>query len=282
MKKLFVNFFCVALMATTASAQFSTPAPSPSGSFTQTVGLTTISVEYSRPSMKGRTVFADKGAMLPYGEVWRTGANSATKITFSEDVKVGDSDLKKGSYALLTKPGKSSWEVMFFTYDVTNFNSYLEKKPAATILITPGKTGMAVETFTMQVGSISTDGANLDLMWENTLVSIPVKVHTSKQVEAAFKKLMEGPSNNEYYNMGLFMADNGGDMNKALEYVQKATKTGEPRFWMLRQESLILAKMGKKKEAIEVAKKSLELSKEAKNNDYIRMNEQSLKEWGGM
>lgn len=261
-----------------AVGQIRTPAPSPSAKVHQTVGLTDVSIEYSRPSAKGRTIFAADG-LVPYGKIWRTGANSISKITFSDDVTVGGKKLEAGSYGILTKPGASEWAVHFYSYDGGNWGSYVEKTPAAAVMVTPSKTSDMAETFTLSVDHVSMDGAHFVIAWENTKVAVPIEVNVDEQVMANIERVMAGPSTADYYAAGDYMFSAGKDLNKALMYVQKATKVDNPRFWQVRKEALILAELGRKADAIAAAKKSLALAKEAGNDDYIRMNEKSIKEW---
>jgi hypothetical protein len=279
MKKCFSLMFAVSMvLSSNLFGQLRTPSASPGATVMQTVGLTQVAVEYSRPSMRGRAIFGEDG-LVPFGKVWRTGANSATKIEFSEDVRVAELDLKAGAYAVLSIPGAEEWEVMFFPYESSNWGSYPEKTPAAAVKVKAGSTSSAYETFTIELAHLSNDGAHLVMKWENTKIAIPLMVHTQKQVASSFERMMAGPSNGEYYNYGVYLAETGGDLNKALEYVQKVTNTDNPMYWQKRQESLILAKLGKNAEAIAAAKISLELAKKAGNEDYIRMNEKSIAEW---
>lgn len=287
MKKQLLSFglaIAMAMVVSTAFGQLRTPAPSPGATLNATVGLTDVTVEYSRPSAKGRTIFSTGAdALLPYGAIWRTGANAATKVTFSKDVEMAGKTVKAGSYAILTKPGAKEWEVMMFPYESGSWNTYVEKDPALQFTVEPKSTGdFFVETFTFDVGSITNNSANLTLMWENTMVAIPFTVHTGKEVMAAFEKMMAGPSPAEYYGMGSYLLSEGKDLESALKYIQKATHGENPRYWQLRTEALALAKLKKYDEAVKVAKKSLELAKENKNNDYVRMNEASIAEWSKM
>ena len=259
-------------------AQVSTPAPSPSAKVTQMVGLTEVTLEYSRPSMKGRTIFAADG-LVPFGSVWRTGANQATKITFSDDVTLGGSELPAGSYAILSKPGSSSWDIHFYSYESSNFGSYVEKEPTLVVSATPAKMDGTLETFTINIDGLHNDGAVLQFAWENTVVPVALGVMTDKTVMASIDRVMAGPSKNDYYNAATYYHDSGKDLKKALEWVNIATEGDNPRFWQVRRKALILADLGMKKEAIAAAKQSLELAKAAGNQDYVRMNEKSLKEW---
>jgi hypothetical protein len=277
-KALSITLLFVASLATTTFAQIKTPAPSPGAKVWQTVGLTEIEIEYSRPGVKDRTIFAKDG-LVPFDKIWRTGANSATKITFSDDVMVDGKELKKGSYAILTMPGATNWAVHFYPYESGSWNSYVEKTPALAVNVKSTKMATKMESFTMGINHITGDAAHLVLAWENTMVAVPIGVEVDKTVMANIETVLAGPSANDYYAAGSYMHDSGKDLNKALMYVQKATKVDEPKFWQVRRESLILADLGKKKEAIAAAKVSLALAKEAKNDDYVTMNEKSIKEW---
>lgn len=281
MKKLVLNFLVfsfLALMSQPLSAQISTPAPSPGSKLMQTVGLTDITVEYSRPGVKDRKIFAADG-LVPYGEVWRTGANNATKISFSDDVKVGDAELKAGAYAILSKPTAASWQVMFFPYETGNWGSYVDKEPAATVEAKTMKTGHKVENFSISIDGITTDEAQLIFAWDNTAAVVPVSVNVEERVMANIDRVLAGPTPNDYFAAASYYHQTGKDLNKALEWVKKANDTEQPRFWQVRLEALILADLNRKKEAIEAAKKSMKLAEEAGNNDYVRMNKKSIEEW---
>ncbi len=277
MKKLLFNVLAL-LLTFSMYAQINTPAPSPSATVNQAVGLTEITVEYSRPSMKGRTIFAEDG-LVPFGQMWRTGANSATKITIGQDAKIGGVEVAAGSYAVLTKPMASEWTFMLYNYEGGSWGSYREKEPTATFSAASKKIGMDVESFTIGVNNLSSTGASIDFMWENTMVSVPVEVSVHEQVMADIKRTMSGPSMNDYYRAASYMHESGSDVETALVYIQKATGGDDARYWMVRRESLILADLGRKQEAIAAAKRSLALAKEAGNEDYVRMNEKSIAEW---
>ena len=279
MKKLFLNTLAL-LLTISMYAQINTPAPSPSASIEQAVGLTEIAIDYSRPSMKGRTIFAEDG-LVPFGEMWRTGANAATKISIGQDAKIGGVEVEAGSYAVLTKPMADEWTFMMFPYEGGSWGSYREKTPAATFSVATKGTAMPVETFTIGVNNLTSNGATIDFMWENTMVSVPVEVEVHEMVMADIKRVMAGPSSNDYYRAASYMHDAGGDLSVALEYIQKANDTDSPRYWMVRREALILADLDRGQEAIAAAKRSMSLAQEAGNMDYVRMNEKSIAEWGG-
>ena len=278
MKKniLFSILFCFSIAL---SAQLKMPQPSPKAKVEQVVGLTDISLEYSRPGVKGRTIYGD---LVPYDKIWRTGANKNTMITFSSKVTVEGKELEAGSYAIFTKPGKENWEVIFYS-DTDNWGTPKEwddAKVAAKVMVKPVKIPMNVETFTIMFSDIKMDSAILNLLWENTEVAVKMEFPTKETAMANIQKVLAGPSASDYYQTAVFYKD-AGDLEKAKENIEKAVSIRkEPAFWMHRQHSLILAGLGKKEEAIAAAKTSLELAKKAENEDYVKMNEKSLKEWG--
>ncbi len=276
MKNLLLISFL--LVGFTLNAQIKTPAPSPKAKVSQDVGLTTVELEYSRPGVKGRTIFAADG-LVPFDKLWRTGANQVTTVSFSTDVNVGGSDLKAGKYAIVSKPGKMSWDVNFYAHDGNYWSSYVEKEATATVSAKPMSMGDMVETFTMAVNNITDKSATLDIMWDKTKVSVPMTMDAHETVMASIDKVLAGPAQGDYYSAATYYHNSGGDLNKALEWINIATAGDSPRFWQVRRKALILADLGKKKEAIAAAKKSLELATEAGNEDYIRMNEKSIKEW---
>jgi len=258
-------------------AQIETPAPSPSAEVEQVVGLTEIEINYSRPGVKGRTIFAKDG-LVPFGKMWRTGANAATQISFDDDIVLGGTALEEGEYAILTKPMADKWEVMLYPYESGSWGLYVDKKPAATITAKTQKTAMPIESFTIAINNLKMESATLDMMWENTLVSIPIEVEVKERVMENIEEVMSGPSQNDYYAAASFLHESGADLDKALEYIQKANAK-DPKFWQVRREALILADMGKYNKAIDAAKKSKELAMKANNEDYVRMNDKSIEEW---
>ncbi len=283
MKRL-VLFLCVAAMTYTVEAQINTPAPSPSSTLMQTVGLTDVTVEYSRPSMRGRTIFGD---LVPYDKIWRTGANARTKVTFNKDVTVDGKTLEAGSYALFAKPSASSWDVYFYTETAgggtpQNWDeSKVAVKLTAPIIEMPKE--MAVETFTITIDDLTDNGAVIGLLWSNVYVPVKFGVGTDAVVSENIDRVLNGPGAGDYYAAAVYYMNSGKDINKAKEWMDKAmSMTEKPAYWQLRQQSLIYAKAGDKKGAIETAKKSLAAAKEAGNDDYVKMNTDSLKEWGAM
>lgn len=281
MKRTIINLCaCVLFISLTSAvhAQISTPSASPSCKMEQKVGLTDVTLEYSRPSMKDRTIFAADG-LVPFGKPWRLGANSATKITFSDDVTLEGNALAAGSYAILSVPGAEKWEIHFHEHSSTRWSTYMDKEPALKIEVKPLKISATIETMFFMIGQISTDGAVLQLFWESTMVPMKLGVEVDKRVMADIEKTLAGPSAGEYYAAGSYYHKTGKDLEMALNYVQKATHVDEPRYWQVRTEAMILADLGRTKDAINAAQKSLDLAKEAGDDNYVSMNEKSIMAW---
>lgn len=282
MKKLIltlVTFVAVGLFSL-ATAQIKTPAASPTAKITQNVGLTDITVEYSRPSVKGRTIF---GGLVPYGEMWRTGANKNTIVTFSAPVKIGGKDLKAGSYSIFTVPGQTEWEVVFYT-DTENWGvpeKWDAAKEAVRFKVKSEKMDFNIESLMIELNDLTNEGLTFSLGWEKTWISFPIKLTTDEVVTASITKAMAGPSGDDFYAAGRYYFEAGKDLKQAYEWIHKSNEMdgASPKFWKLRQEALVLAALNKYKDAVAVAEKSKALAIEAKNKDYERMNNESIAEW---
>ena len=280
MKNLLIIFFAI-LATSTLSAQIVTPQPSPASTLNQVVGLSNVTLSYSRPAMRGRDIF---GGLVPFGEIWRTGANLNSTFTSDTSFSVGDQELAAGTYAIFTKPNSSVWEVYFYT-KTDNWGAPKELETnlvAAALKVEPTALQDPVESFYMGIENMTNDGADLVMEWENTRVSVAFDVPTDAAVMASINKVLSNaPSLNDYYNAAVYYLNAGKDLDQAVEWVDKAIEMSgnDPKFYMLRQQSLIHMANGDKDGAIKAAKLSLEKSKEAGNMDYVRMNEASLKEW---
>lgn len=276
--KKFLFAFAMCLVMVSTEAQIKTPAPSPAAKVMQTVGLTDVDVVYSRPAMKGRTIFSADG-LVPFGEVWRTGANRVTKISFSGDVKVNGTELKGGDYAILTIPGAKKWAVHFYTYESSSWSSYVEASPVAVVSAMSKKTPATVEDFTIAIKNMKDGGADFVISWENTMVALQISTDVDSAVMANIESVMAGPSKGDYYSAATYYHTSGKDLKEALRMVNIATDVPEPKFWQVRRKALILGDLGMKKEAIEAATMSKELAMKAGNKDYVKMNEASIAEW---
>ncbi len=266
------------------NAQVTTPQPSPAASVKQVVGLTEVTLEYSRPAMRGRTIF---GGLVPYSKLWRTGANKNTIITFSDDVKMAGKDIKAGSYAIFTTPEEGFWEITFYS-DTENWGTpenWDASKVEAVVKAVVTTISEKEESFTIAINEINENDAQLEFSWNQTKVAIPFEVPTETKVMEAIKKTMAESQvdASDYYASAVYYLNSDKDITQAKEWMDKAmAMTEKPAFWQFRQQSLVCAKVGDMKGAIAAAKKSLAGAEDAKNADYIKMNEDSLKEWGAM
>ena len=282
MKKIgFLSLF--AILTFTVNAQMQTPQPSPSSELEQMVGLTEVEVEYSRPSMRGRSIF---GNLVPYNQLWRTGANKNTIVSFSDNVKIGGKDVEAGSYAVFTKPGEAVWEVIFYS-DTENWGTprnWDASKVAATVKTEVIKMPMNVETFTITIDDLTNNGASLGILWEDVYVGVPFEVPTAEKAKKSIESVLAGPTGGDYYSAASYYFEEGLDMKKAKEWIDKAVAmdTEGKQYWVLRRQSLINAKLGDTKAAVAAAKKSLAAAEAAGNQDYVKMNKDSLKEWGAL
>ncbi|HEY9168147.1 MAG TPA: DUF2911 domain-containing protein [Lutibacter sp.] len=277
LKKLFILFTIVGVTSA-INAQIKTPQPSPAAKMEQVVGLTDVTLEYSRPAMRGRTIFGD---LVPFGKVWRTGANANTKITFSDDVSIDGKELKKGTYAIYTIPNAASWEVIFYS-DATNSGTpakWDESKVALKTTVQIYPLPMKIESFTMIFDDVNSDSAVLGILWENTYVGVKFEVPTDKTTMKSIETAMAGPTKNDYFQAATYYHTAGKDLKQALAWVKKAVEGDDPAFWILRRMSLIQADLGDKAGAIATAKRSLASAEKAGNADYVKMNKESIVEW---
>ena len=268
---LFVPFFNV--------AQVLSPKPSPSATIIQTVGLTDIKIEYSRPAMRGREVM---GNLVPYGELWRTGANANTKISFSDPVIISGVEIPEGTYALYTRPGKKMWEVFFYKKsDNWSLPKVWDANQIAVVSESSAtKTEKSVKSFTIGLENLTNNNVELTISWENTMVTTLIKVPTVKKTMASIDKtLSNNPKASDYYSSAVYFLNSGLDLNQAKNWMEMAIDKGNNKYFHLRQYSLILAGLGDNEAAIEAAKKSYELAKIAGNGDYLKMNKESIENW---
>jgi hypothetical protein len=276
MKKIL--FMAIAISFTALlNAQIKAPQPSPVGKIIQNVGLTDITIEYSRPSMKGRKVF---GGLVAYNDLWRTGANASTKLTFSENVKIGGQELKKGTYALYTIPNEKEWTVIIHkNVDHWGIDEYKQEEDAFRFTAKATALSNLVETYTMSVDNIKNGSCDISMAWDKTMVSFPITLTTDETMVSSIKKAMDGPSSGDYYASARYYHEESKDPKQALEWVNKSLEKGGEKFWIMRLKALIQAKTGDYAGAIATAEKSSELAKKEGNSDYPRMNDESIKEW---
>jgi len=268
-----ITFFILGVALTlafnTQAQDLKTPAPSPTQTLKQNFALSDITIEYSRPSVKGRVVFGD---LVPYGKMWRTGANASTKITFGEDVKVEGKDIKAGTYALYTIPTKDSWEIIFYK-DLTLGGRTAEFKAeneAARFTVKPSAIGNKVETLTMNVANITSSSAEIEIVWDKTRVAFGVKADIDTKILGSIDKALAADSR-PYFQAANYYYENDKDLAKALEWVNKAVEQNTKAFWVMMLKARIELKAKDKKAAIASAEKVITIATEAKNDDYIKM-----------
>lgn len=274
MKRLHVQPIALAILLTLCSlsiaqAQLKIPAASPAQTTKQSFALGDITLEYSRPAIKGRTVFGD---LVPYDKVWRTGANSTSKITFSMDVKLEGKDVKAGTYGLLTIPGKNSWEVML-SKDLTlgaNVGNYKLENEVVRVQVKPTKLANKVENFTINIADILSSSATLEIMWDKVRVPVAITADIdqtiTKNIDASMAS--EKPA---YFEAASYYYETNRDLKQALGWATKATELNPKAFWIMLLKARIELKLKENASAIASAEKTVALATEAKNADYVKM-----------
>lgn len=266
---LAVAIFLIAFSGSIARAQLKVPAASPLQTTKQGFALGDITLEYSRPAVKGRTVFGD---LVPYDKIWRTGANATSKITFSSDVKLEGKEVKAGTYGLFTIPGKTSWDVML-SKDLNlgaNVGAYNKENEVVRVQVKPATLANRVETFTINLADIMSNSAVLEIMWDKTRVPVAITADIDqtilKNIEASMAS--DKPA---YFEAASYYYDNNRDLKQALGWATKATEQNPKAFWIMLLKARIELKMKEKASAIASAEKTVTLATEAKNADYVKM-----------
>lgn len=280
MKNKRLTFFVFAVFSalsfTAMSQQLKTPAPSPTQTLKQNFALGDITIEYSRPSVKGRVVYGD---LVPFDKLWRTGANASTKITFSDKVKLEGKDVPAGTYSLYTIPGKTEWTIII-NKNTTLWGSdgYKQEEDLVRFKVKSSAMADKLETFTMNVADITPTTANIELNWEKTHVAFNVTSNIDsvmmKNIEAALSPVDKRP----YYQAANYYFENGKDLAKALEWDNKAIEQNPKAYYMVHLKAKILMKQKNYKDAVAVAEQSIALAKDAKNDDYVKLNEKLIEE----
>lgn len=271
MKKFIASAFIAAVVTVSAHAQIVTPSASPSCKVEQRVGVTDVTLNYSRPSLKGRKIFGDH---LNWGEIWRFGANSSTKIKFSDSVKVGGTWLKAGEYALYATPmEKTDWVVYFGREANVQAWDFKPENAAAKLLIKPVALTTPVETFTLEFTDLTQNSANLTMMWDKVAISIPFQVEVDGKVMASINKTMGdvGP----YWAAASYYLENNKDMKQALEWTNRVLEKNQG-YWVYLAKAKMQKKLGQNKEAIATAEIALAKAKEDKDNAYIKQAERFI------
>lgn len=270
MKKLLSSLLLLTLALAGQGQALKTPAASTGQIVKQEFGLGSIELSYSRPNAKGRTIFGD---LVPYGAVWRTGANGATTLTFSDEVIIGDKKVPAGKYGLLSIPGASEWTIIITKQtDVTSPSAYKQEMDVVRLKATPQKLPFAIETFMIAFDNVKSDAIELSILWDNTSVAFEIKADLDSKIMGQIDNLMN-KDNKPYFNAAMYYMDNKKDLNKAADWLNKATEQTPTAYWVWYQKARCLAMLGKKAEAKVASDKSLELAKAGKNPDYVTLNE---------
>jgi hypothetical protein len=271
--KLFLSAGITLLSLGINAQSLKTPQPSTTQTIKQDLGIGSVELSYSRPGMKGRKIFGD---LVPFGKVWRTGANSATTLQFTDSVTIGGTRIAPGKYGLLTIPDKDQWTVIISQQtDVTSPAAYQQDKDLARLTVKPVNNTSPVETFTMQFANVKSNSADLQIMWDNTTVNVPITTDVESKVMAQIDNLMN-KDNKPYFQSAMYYMETGKDLNQALAWLDKAIEQNPTAFWVYHQKANALAKLGRKEEAKTTALKSMNLAKEAKNDDYVELNKKLI------
>ncbi|MGN6247945.1 MAG: DUF2911 domain-containing protein [Ginsengibacter sp.] len=278
MKKSLIIAIAFVTIYFPVNAQVNMPAPSPTQTIIQDFGLGKIELTYSRPGIKGRKVFGTNSELVPLGKPWRTGANAATKIHFTDKVNVGGKDLDSGSYVIYTIPGKENWDIVLSKGNAypgqegfTTNDDILHYK--APVVLHKQK----IETFTMQFTDLKNESCELHLKWANTDVAIPITTNIKERIRQEIETALQG-NNPPYYQAANFYYDYDKNYQKALEYINKATEQNPKAYFMFLQKARIQQALGDKKGARESATKTIELAKEAGNADYVNFANKLLQQ----
>ncbi len=276
MKKITVAAAVItSLFIGAADAQIKMPAPSSTQTIKQDFGIGSIELTYSRPGAKGRKVFGD---LVPYGKLWRTGANAATRIVFTDAVEIGGKKLDSGTYVLYTIPNEENWEVII-NKGLKNWgiDGYKESEDVVRFQVPPVKLKTNTETFTMQFADIKTESCSLELMWEKKAIAIPISTNIKEKIKQQIDAAML-TDKKPYWQAAQFYNEYDKNLPKALENVNKAIEGNAKAFWMFLYKAKIQKEMGDTAGALQSSKESSALAKEANNDDYVKMNEKLQKE----
>jgi Protein of unknown function (DUF2911)/Anaphase-promoting complex, cyclosome, subunit 3 len=274
MKKYFLLLAFTAYLHGLSHAQtVKTPSPSTPQYVKQDFGLGAIELSYSRPNMRGRKIFGD---LVPFDKVWRTGANQATTLTFADPVTIGGTTIPAGKYGLLSIPGADQWTIIItHQLDVTSPAAYKQDQDVVRIPVKSQQVPFSVETFTILFANVTANGCELQFLWENTFLDLPITTDIDTRVMAQIDNALNKDSR-PYFTGALYYLENGKDLNKALEWFDKAIAQDPGSFPVYYQKARCLAKLGKKQEAVATAKKGIETAQKAGNADYVALNEKLI------
>jgi hypothetical protein len=276
MKKITTLILACVAFAGVSQAQVKTPQPSPAATVKQTFGLGEVTVVYSRPVVKGRTIFGD---LVPFDKLWRTGANASTKISFTDDVKIDGQTLAAGDYSLFTIPGKAEWTVIINKDLKSGTADYKAENDALRFKVKPQALPYLVESFTIDASDVQANSLVMNISWEKTRVSFKVETDIDAKIMSSIDKTLNPkPEANTYFAAASYYYESGKDMNQALSWVNKATEMNKDAFWMMHLKAKILKKMNDVNGAVAAANASKESAKKAGNDDYVALNDKLIAE----
>ena len=262
-----------------ATAQINFPRASPACSITQTVGLTDITIDYCRPGTKGRKIF---GEIVPYGRIWRVGANESTKMTITQPIKINNHQLPAGTYALYAIPQADNW-TMVVHRNITHWgdgrDDYDANEDAFRFEVKVKTLKKMVEDFTIDFQNLTHSNTDIILAWENTLVSFTITVDTRKQVLAEIQEKLKEPTADTYYQAARYFQEEGLEPQQALEWLDSALALAGDTYYIHRVKSLIQAELGNYADAIQSAKQSLSLAAGQNKDEFVRMNQKNISKW---
>ncbi len=279
MKKLI--FTCSLALSTVTFSQLQAPMLSPLAKLEQTIGLTKVSIEYSRPQKANRNIFP---SAIPYGQVWRAGANRNTVFSTDDRLVFGKDTLKAGSYALFVIPEATEWTLLFYK-SIENWGvptDFSKDKVALEVKTKITKNIKPVENFTIQIDNVTINNAILTMTWDNVATAFPFQVMTEAKMQNNIAIAFAGPSATDHYKAADYLLNSNGDMNQALEHINQAIVLAgneNAPFFYIRKKALIQANLKDFKGAIDTASMSLDAARKAGNDEYVRLNEASIKEW---
>ena len=279
MKQIILTLmFALPLGVYQSQAQIVAPKLSPLAKLETKVGLTDVTVSYSRPSKRGRVVFGD---VVPYNELWRLGANENTKLTVSTDVIIGQDTLTAGTYALFLLPTESNWKLVFYN-DYSNWGTpdeFDSSKVSLTFSNAPVRLNDVVETLTIDVLNHTTSTADLTIAWDQFKLVVPCKVDTDTQMMEAIAKVMQGPSSSDYYLAADYYYKEHKDLKKAQEWILLAEKQKPDAYWIVRLKALIQYELGDKKAAVQTMEKASELALKNGNSNAAKNYKNTASDW---
>lgn len=260
-------------------AQIKTPQPSPLQTITQRIGITDITVEYSRPGVKGRKVFGD---LVPYGELWRTGANAATKVSSEGGFMFGTLKVEPGEYSLFTIPDKTEWTIILNRDPKTNTTRYDQSRDVGRFKVKAAKAPVKYETFTIDFTNLGDSTALMRLLWDQTMIEIPISTPVDAQVmsqieQEVIRKTPENP--NLYFQAANYYFNTNRNLEQALEWATKAVEA-DRQYWKVHLQAKLYEKLGRCPDAVRAAEESKKLSQEGQNPTYVKMNEELIARCG--